>query len=192
MAKEIFKETIKQINEEGKSKNISYSLYGDEGLKWTDDADVKDSRLFVLNRDSFQCQTCLTTESLQIDHIIPRSIWALSHPINLQILCSQCNKSKGSNRTLFLEPILFKKNIENSYDDRIDGLIYHYLSSFYDDFTINLNNYGLKSSRILDYIEDVLKDKKMNMLNNYLKSLKRLPRSTTRWRRIDFAKWETY
>tara|TARA_B100001971_G_C17944887_1_gene409537 strand:+ start:87 stop:647 length:561 start_codon:yes stop_codon:yes gene_type:complete len=182
-------ELINRIKDEVKKKGLQGLDILDAGPR-----DVIHARLLILNRDGFQCRNCFKTEFLQIDHIIPRSLYALSHPINLQILCSQCNKSKGSNRHWFVEPLLFKSNIEDSYDDLIDGQIYFQLQSYYDDETINLNNYGIlkQPMKIYDCIKDVLRDEKMNMLNNYLKSLKRLPRPTTRWRRIDFAKWETY
>ena len=113
----------------------------------------------------------------------------------MQILCSNCNKNKGANRIWFLEPIIFKKNLNNKFEDYTSGMIYMHLSSFYDDELINLNNYGMFKKNqfqiILECIKDVLNDKKMKKLDDHLNALKRLPKPRTRWRRVGFAEWET-
>ena len=64
--------------------------------------ELKMARSFISERDKEQCQICGlkfqdNIEAVKnIDHIIPRSTVAFSHPFNLQLLCSSCNEEKGS------------------------------------------------------------------------------------------------
>lgn len=43
-----------------------------------------------------RCADCGTTERLTIDHILPLSRGGSNSPSNLQVLCSDCNASKGT------------------------------------------------------------------------------------------------
>lgn len=55
-------------------------------------------REVVFERDGRLCRQCGSTESLQIDHILPKSKFpelALS-PENLQVLCWCCNRRKNT------------------------------------------------------------------------------------------------
>ena len=68
----------------------------------------------IYNRDEYTCQICglnfkeKINANKNIDHIIPRSAIAWSHPFNLQLLCEACNAEKGSViPTDFLE-VIFK------------------------------------------------------------------------------------
>lgn len=48
----------------------------------------------VIRRDGC-CQQCGTEERLSVDHIVPRHLGGSDAMDNLQVLCSQCNSSKG-------------------------------------------------------------------------------------------------
>ena len=72
------------------------------------------ARNSIYDRDEYTCQICglnfkeKTDAKKNIDHIIPRSAIAWSHPFNLQLLCENCNAEKGSDiPTDFLE-VIFK------------------------------------------------------------------------------------
>ncbi len=60
------------------------------------------ARESIYNRDCNTCQICEVRFNdnpeikKNIDHIIPRSAIAWSHPFNLQLLCESCNAEKGS------------------------------------------------------------------------------------------------
>lgn len=54
-----------------------------------------ETRLAVLKRDSYQCNHCLSTVSLSIDHIRPVFRGGTNSPENLQTLCASCNSRKG-------------------------------------------------------------------------------------------------
>ena len=54
----------------------------------------KETRKKLL-KDAF-CQICKTKESLEIDHIHPRSKGGESVELNLQVLCKSCNCKKGA------------------------------------------------------------------------------------------------
>lgn len=59
-------------------------------------------RYSLLERAGFKCQACgakpLPTNSvaLEIDHIIPFSKGGLDEVVNLQVLCADCNSTKGN------------------------------------------------------------------------------------------------
>jgi 5-methylcytosine-specific restriction endonuclease McrA len=53
------------------------------------------SRIF--HRDNGRCRKCGSTQQLQIDHIIPVSRGGATTEENLQLLCRDCNLSKGAN-----------------------------------------------------------------------------------------------
>ena len=62
---------------------------------------LKRARTFIYGRDKNKCRFCKTRFKgnpdikKNIDHIIPRSAFAWSHPFNLQLLCNKCNEEKG-------------------------------------------------------------------------------------------------
>jgi 5-methylcytosine-specific restriction endonuclease McrA len=51
-------------------------------------------RQVVINRDGC-CQMCGTEDNLTVDHIVPRRLGGDDNLNNLEVLCSQCNSSKG-------------------------------------------------------------------------------------------------
>lgn len=53
-------------------------------------------RLFVWQRDQGKCVRCGSAEKLEFDHIIPVVKGGSSTERNIQLLCEQCNRSKGS------------------------------------------------------------------------------------------------
>ena len=64
--------------------------------------ELNSARKSIYDRDQNTCQICnINFEEKpgiikNIDHIIPRSAIAWSHPFNLQLLCENCNAEKGS------------------------------------------------------------------------------------------------
>lgn len=56
----------------------------------------------VLERDGRRCRTCDSSESLEIDHVVPVSKGGGSDAANLQVLCRSCNRRKRA--TLKPEP----------------------------------------------------------------------------------------
>jgi hypothetical protein len=53
-------------------------------------------RISIYERDAYRCRACGSWKDLQIDHIVPRSRGGTDDPDNLQVLCAQCNASKGA------------------------------------------------------------------------------------------------
>lgn len=53
-------------------------------------------RLFVWQRDQGKCVRCGSAEKLEFDHIIPVVKGGSSTERNIQLLCEQCNRAKGS------------------------------------------------------------------------------------------------
>jgi hypothetical protein len=53
-------------------------------------------RLFVWQRDQGRCVRCGSAEKLEFDHIIPVAKGGSSTERNIQLLCEQCNRAKGS------------------------------------------------------------------------------------------------
>lgn len=53
-------------------------------------------RSFVWQRDRGRCVVCESNENLEFDHIIPFSRGGSSTERNIQLLCEQCNRSKGA------------------------------------------------------------------------------------------------
>ncbi|QIZ39293.1 HNH endonuclease [Saccharopolyspora sp. ASAGF58] len=51
----------------------------------------------VFQRDGGRCVQCGTGFEIQYDHIIPVALGGSSTEENLQLLCAQCNQSKGAN-----------------------------------------------------------------------------------------------
>lgn len=52
--------------------------------------------VIVGERDGFRCAHCGTDKTLEIDHILPRSIGGLDSLDNLQLLCRTCNLNKSN------------------------------------------------------------------------------------------------
>jgi hypothetical protein len=58
---------------------------------------ISDSvRLFVWQRDQGKCVKCGSAEKLEFDHIIPVIKGGSNTERNIQLLCEQCNRTKGT------------------------------------------------------------------------------------------------
>jgi hypothetical protein len=55
-----------------------------------------DTRLFVWQRDQGRCKNCGSTQSLQFDHVVPRSLGGAGTAANVELLCKTCNLRKGA------------------------------------------------------------------------------------------------
>lgn len=55
-----------------------------------------DTRLFVWQRDQGRCRNCGSTQDLQFDHIVPRSLGGAGTAANVELLCQSCNLRKGA------------------------------------------------------------------------------------------------
>lgn len=53
-------------------------------------------RQAVFDRDGRACKSCLSTDDLSLDHIIPRSKGGSHDECNLQTLCRRCNSAKNN------------------------------------------------------------------------------------------------
>ncbi len=56
-----------------------------------------DVKMFVWQRDGGRCVKCGSQENLEYDHIIPVSKGGSNSARNIQLLCENCNRSKGGN-----------------------------------------------------------------------------------------------
>ncbi len=52
-------------------------------------------RLFVWQRDQGKCVKCGSSAKLEFDHVIPIAKGGSNTDRNIQLLCEQCNRSKG-------------------------------------------------------------------------------------------------
>ena len=57
---------------------------------------AEEVREFVWRRDNGKCVKCGSQEKLEFDHIIPFSKGGSDTARNIQLLCEQCNRSKGA------------------------------------------------------------------------------------------------
>jgi 5-methylcytosine-specific restriction endonuclease McrA len=55
----------------------------------------KKVQILVWNRDGGRCVECGSTQNLEFDHIVPVSKGGGNSARNVQLLCEQCNRSKG-------------------------------------------------------------------------------------------------
>lgn len=60
----------------------------------------KKSSFFIFERDDFRCVYCGRSSiedgvELHVDHIFPKSMYGLNHPINMVTACKKCNYAKG-------------------------------------------------------------------------------------------------
>src|SRR5262245_53731926 len=55
-----------------------------------------DVRMFVWHRDNGKCVRCGSGELLEFDHIIPLAKGGSNTDRNIQLLCENCNRSKGA------------------------------------------------------------------------------------------------
>ena len=54
-------------------------------------------KIFVWRRDGGACVRCSSQARLEFDHVIPVSLGGATTARNLQVLCQECNRSKGAN-----------------------------------------------------------------------------------------------
>ena len=59
-----------------------------------------DAKKAVWVRDGGRCVQCGSSVNLQFDHVIPLAMGGGSDEANLQLLCSDCNRQKGSSLTV--------------------------------------------------------------------------------------------
>jgi 5-methylcytosine-specific restriction endonuclease McrA len=57
---------------------------------------ARDVKLMVFERDQGRCVECGSAFDIQYDHVIPFAMGGASTVENLQILCAECNRSKGA------------------------------------------------------------------------------------------------
>ena len=55
-----------------------------------------DVKMFVWRRDGGKCVKCGSKKNLEYDHIIPVSMGGSNTARNIQLLCEECNRSKGA------------------------------------------------------------------------------------------------
>ncbi len=56
---------------------------------------ARETRLAVYTRDGGRCTECGSGFELQYDHVIPHALGGGDGVDNLQLLCGDCNRSKG-------------------------------------------------------------------------------------------------
>jgi len=98
------------------------------------------SKLCIRYRDKGICQLCMQefgpkSRILNIDHIVPQSMFAFSHPFNLQVLCKECNLEKYNDME-YVYPNMFVNAYErsiNQWSEKNIELIYSVLKCHYRD-----------------------------------------------------------
>ena len=74
------------------------------------------NRINILKRDNFICQYCSKkSNSMTIDHIIPKNKGGRDHWDNLVAACSKCNTKKGNNLLESIEMKLLKNPKKPNY-----------------------------------------------------------------------------
>ena len=74
------------------------------------------NRINILKRDNFTCQYCFKkSNSMTIDHIIPKNKGGKDRWDNLVAACSKCNTKKGNNLLEKIEMKLLKKPKKPNY-----------------------------------------------------------------------------
>jgi hypothetical protein len=72
------------------------TLAADEPLRERRRPLPRELRLAVFERDGGRCAECGSDFDLQYDHVIPLALGGATSAGNLQLLCGQCNRRKGS------------------------------------------------------------------------------------------------
>ena len=54
------------------------------------------TKKIVFTRDGGSCQCCGKSDNLEYDHITPFSCGGKDDPLNIQLLCQRCNRSKSN------------------------------------------------------------------------------------------------
>ena len=111
-----------------KATSLIYALGYDmpKGIKFNPNYRVSDSlRDEIISISNNKCTKCGASQSLQIDHIIPRSLGGKSIKENLRCLCNSCNSS----RPLFGEELIIEVQ-ESGYSFielcKLQGIDYKY------------------------------------------------------------------
>jgi HNH endonuclease len=87
------------LKEDKELDRIAKQVEAFENLSKTVDArreQIPESvRMFVWQRDQGKCVKCNSSEKLEFDHIIPVIKGGANTERNIQLLCENCNRSKG-------------------------------------------------------------------------------------------------
>jgi len=148
---------------------------------------VYTAKRFIVWRDACICQKCgknlgPNERGVNIDHIIPRSILAISKMWNLELLCKTCNFIKGSEiypdhieRCKDAYQRTYNKKLEpNNFLKRTiytrlksDIKLYEFsLINHYNDSQININNWCSPMSSAVNELEN-----EINGLNQLIKDV---------------------
>lgn len=76
-------------------------------------ARLRKTKEFLIERDGPYCRYCGTSETLTIDHVIPRCMGGTGRRENLQILCAPCNNRKSLIEYVVIEEV---RNAEDNYN----------------------------------------------------------------------------
>ena len=79
-------------------KLCRYTMYRHERYNKGKTMTKTETRQAVLNRDNCRCRACGFSDSLtmEVDHIVPRTLGGSNDIDNLQALCSFCNNTKAN------------------------------------------------------------------------------------------------
>lgn len=90
------KRRIAKANEEARKIKERQLRNERKALNYERQSILSDVRQQVWNRYQGRCAQCGSRYKLEFDHIIPVSKGGSNSVDNIQILCSECNRSKGS------------------------------------------------------------------------------------------------